>query len=121
MFYTPRFSYSVLETGVRAGSLVVHAGVRAGVPGGVWGPGGCTGGYTGGVPSQPVHRARKTQSQRSGPGRPAGPGVVGTGSGRVSLGSVGPAPTLRARSVTPVPSLVQDRPYSRLWANKGEI
>ena len=50
----------------------------------------------------PSHRARKTHDSGAGPGRPAGPGVGGHGSGRVSLqcsaaGTV--EPTLRARSV----------------------
>ena len=64
---------------------------------------------------------REVPNQRSGPRKPqhgAGVGGLGAGIPRVRYT---PAPTLRARSVTPGALPGAGPPLSRLLANKGEI
>ena len=99
---TPRFSYKGPKTAVRAGSLVVHAGVRARGGVRVWDRVGIPGGlYRGGT--QPL---REVPVQRSGPRRTLqGSGVGGTGAGipmvrGTAAGTVLVPPS--ARSVHPV-------------------
>ena len=103
---TPRFSYRVLKTRVMGVGHCSNGHVRAR---GVYQ--GCTrGGYTGGClgglyrgttqpPSCCEEEPRSTSE--AGPGRPAGPGVGGCGSGDYLVfgGGAAPVPTLRARSV----------------------
>ena len=82
----------------------------------VYGLGMVPGGYRRvGIPGeyQPSMLLEEGRSQYSGagPGRPARPGVGGTGAWtdvRGTAAGSGPVPTLRARSVSQEPSLVQD-------------
>ena len=67
--HTPRFSYAGPETGVHAGSLVVHGGVQGrGVPVGYGDWVGTGGGYTGVLPSHPAPREEDPADSGAGPG-----------------------------------------------------
>ena len=97
------------------------------VPGWVYGWG-IRVGNTGVVHPATLHRARTVPVQRSGPGRPAGPGVVVLGLGRVSWGDGGgdgPGTTLRARSVPcgtlPVPGPRRMPPPGHIGRDYGHI
>ena len=90
------------------------------------GTGGCTGvgipgGYGRGIPGYYPAARGGSQGQRSGPGRPAGPGVVVPGGRANEAGGDGPVPPLRGPVGVWDPSLYRTSQIPASWPIKARF